>query len=77
MHLSKDIELGNMGILALKSHADGAKHKAKIKARNTFFPCYSLYKFCNFISIIDSHFLNAAYFFSKMSVWNKGLSMIS
>ena len=37
--MSKDIELGNMGMGSLKSHVDRAKHKAKLKARecHTFF----------------------------------------
>ncbi len=32
MYVCKDFERGNMGKTALKSHADGAKHKKKLQA---------------------------------------------
>ena len=49
----KDIDLGNMGKGALRSHADGAKHK--VKEKHTLKIKQEQMPFINFVTVKDEH----------------------
>ena len=52
----KDIQQGNMGVGALKSHAGGAKHESKLKARehHTCFHYYCIQALCVHTLLINT-----------------------